>query len=1052
MKIFIHTKNLYTKSIKLFLFLFIPLISLAQTEPQPLINSKLNGTVIDALSKKPIPGAVVKIQGTTHAVATDDGGHFIFITGQKFPYTLVVSFIGYKTKTIIVNGSPVTVRLEENINQLSDVVVVGYGTQERKDLVHAQNTIKADEVKQQPVASFDAQLQGKAPGLQVNSNTGTPGDGVFVRVRGTTSINASNDPLYVVDGVFLNNTSLQTVSTGGRATSPIADINPADIESFEVLKDASATAIYGSRGANGVVIVTTKRGNYNDKPKINFNTTQGIAYEPKGDLWKLTTGPQHAEIVNEFYRNSNADIIAAATAAGTTPATTYLYQPFRALTDNPTKSPAPRGLPQDQQTYDRLDELFRTGLLVDYNLSVSGGSRDTKYFIAGGYTSQQADIKPISFNRGDFRVNLDQKINDFITIGVTNNISRSYRNQARAGDGPAGGLLQSALHTPTYLPENNADGTPAKWAGFDNLQVLLNNYNVHTISLRYVGNFYADIQLAKGLKFKTSWSLDYNNYNESEYWNDQTQLGTSSGTSPVNGLATSSITDNSAWINEQTLNYHTIFANKHTLDIVVGNTLQSNVTKNTFAQGSGFPNNAYTDIISASTRTASETWSKYDLASFFSRVSYNYDSKYYIEASARADGSSKFGPNNKWGYFPAVGAAWRIKEEDFLRNNNTISDLKLRVSYGITGNSNGISPFAAQGLWNGGAGYPDTPSGGDKAGTAPQQLPNPNLKWESTTQLDGGIDLGLLKNRINLTFDVYSKTTNNVLLQVPVPQITGFSTVWSNAGKVTNKGYELGINSRNFKTASFSWQTSFNISGNVNKVVTLPAPISEYSRDWIRLQQGYSMYSFWMYKQLYVDPQTGNSVFQHADGTSGTSVTVADRQIIGNALPKFFGGLTNNFTYKAFDAGILFSYQYGNKILNLNRFFGEGGGTRDAARVIFASQLNRWTTPGQITDVPRVTAIGNNYTLDQNSRFLEDGSFIRLKSLTLGYTLPKSISQKIDIQSLRIYFVGTNLLLFTKYTGPDPEANVSAVSQTQGLDLGTPPQPHTLQLGINITL
>lgn len=234
--------------------------------------------------------------------------------------------------------------------------------------------------------------------------------------------------------------------------------------------------------------------------------------------------------------------------------------------------------------------------------------------------------------------------------------------------------------------------------------------------------------------------------------------------------------------------------------------------------------------------------------------------------------------------------------------------------------------------------------------------------------------------------------------------------------------------------------------------MTLPAPISEYSRDWIRLQQGYSMYSFWMYKQLYVDPKTGNSVFQHADGTTGTSVTVADRQIVGNALPKFFGGFTNNFTYKAFDAGLLFTYQYGNKILNMNKFFGEGGGTRDANRVIFADQLNRWTTPGQVTDVPRVTAYGNNYTLDQNSRFLEDGSFIRLKSLTLGYTLPKTISEKVDIQTLRIYFVGTNLLLFTKYTGPDPEANVSSGSQTQGLDLGTPPQPHTLQLGINITL
>jgi TonB-linked SusC/RagA family outer membrane protein len=1043
MKIFIRKKHLYPIVAKLFLLFLIPAGAFAQTESQPIINSKLNGTVIDAVTKQPVPGAVVRIKGTTHAVATDDKGKFSFVTGQKFPYILIVTFVGFKTQELTVDGSPVQIQLAEDITSLNDVVVVGYGTQTRKDLVSAISTIKSDNEKQIPVASFDAQLQGKAAGLQINSNTGTPGDGIFVRVRGTTSINATNDPLYVVDGVFINNTSLQTISTGNRATSPIADINPADIENIEVLKDASATAIYGSRGANGVVIVTTKRGKYNAKPTINFSTSQGVAYQPKGDLWQLTTGPEHAQIVNEFYANSEADAIKAGNTAGIN---TYKYLPFRALTDNPTQSPAPRGLPQDQHTYDRLSELFRTGRLSNYDLSLAGGSRDTKYFIAAGYTHQDADIKPIYFERSDFRVNLDQRVNDHLQVGVSNTLSRSFRNQARAGDGPAGGLFQAALHTPTYLPEFNADGTPARWAGFDNLQVLLDNYNVNTISLRYIGNVYAEYQIIKGLKFKTSWSLDYNNYNESEYWNDKTQLGAA----PTNGLATSSITDASAWINEQTLNYHTNFG-KHILDVVVGNTLQSNTTKNTSAQGSGFPNNAYTDISSAATRTAGQTWSKGTLSSYFSRVAYNYNGKYYLEASARADGSSKFGANNKWGYFPAVGAAWRLKEENFLRDVSTISDFKLRASYGSTGNQAGINNFAAQGLWNGGAGYPDNTTGGDKAGTAPQQLPNKDLKWERTTQADAGLNFGLF-GKINLEFDVYSKTTTNVLLQTPVPAISGFTSVYSNIGKVTNKGYEIAISSQNFKTKDFSWQTDFNISGNVNKVVTLPSPISEYNRDWIRLQQGYSMYSFWLYKQVSVDPQTGNAIFQHADGTTGTNVTVADRQVLGNALPKFFGGFTNNFTFKDFDAGVTFSYQYGNKVLNLNRFFGEGGGTRDANRVIFASQLNRWTTPGQITDVPRVTAYGNNYTLDQNSRFLEDGSFIRLKTLTLGYTIPKEITQKINIHSLRVYVVGSNLLLFTKYTGVDPESNVTSNAQTQGLDLGSPPQPHTIQFGVNLTL
>jgi len=1037
-------KHFYLKG-SVCVLLWVLWAQVAGAQTQPLINSTLHGVVLDATNKQPIPGAVIAIEGTTHAVSADRDGKFDFVTGQKFPYTLIITFIGYKKQSLIVNGSPVTVLLQEEIGQLNDVVVVGYGTQERKNLVSSIASVKGDEIKQIPVASFDAQLQGKAAGLQINSNTGTPGDGIFIRVRGTTSINAGNDPLYVVDGVFINNSSLQTVSTGNRATSPIADINPNDIENIEVLKDASATAIYGSRGANGVVIVTTKRGKYNVKPRVNFSTLQGITYSPKNRLWDLTTGPEHAQIVNEFYANSFADAVAG---GNTTGQNTYRYQPFRAVIDNPNATPAPRGLPQDQQTYDRLGKLFQTGRLANYDLSLDGGSKDTKYFIAAGYTSQDADIKPIAFNRGNFRVNLDQRVNDKVQVGVSSTISRSFRNQARAGDGPAGGLFQSALHTPTYLPETNADGTPARWAGFDNLQVLLDNYNVKTVSLRYIGNVYAEAQLAKGLKFKTSWSLDYNNYNESEYWNDKTQLGAA----PTGGLGTSSITDNSAWINEQTLSYHLNFKANHTLDALIGNTIQSNITKNTFAQGTGFPNNAYTDIGSAATRTSSQTYTKANLSSFFSRVSYNYAGKYYIELSGRADGSSRLGKNHQWGFFPAVGGAWRIKQENFLKDATTISDLKLRASYGITGNQSGINNFAALGLWNGGAGYPDNTTGGDKAGTAPQQLPNPDLQWEQTAQLNAGVDLGLFNNRLSVEFNLYSKTTTDVLLQVPVPAATGFTSVYSNLGKISNKGYEFSINSANFKSNTFSWSSNFNISGNVNKVVTLPTPINRYNRDWVRLEQGSSLYSFWLYKQLYVDKKTGNAIFQHADGTTGNAVTVADRQIMGNAMPKFFGGFSNNFTYKAFDAGVLFTYQYGNKVFNLNRFFGEGGGTRDANRVIFASQLNRWQKPGDETDVPRLTAYGSNYTVDQNSRFLEDGSFIRLRSLTLGYTLPKTLTQKLNVQAVRFYFVGTNLLLLTRYSGPDPETNVTSDSQVQGLDLGTPPQPRTLQLGLNITL
>ncbi len=1010
-----------------------PLITYAQDQNS---NITLSGVVVDAQTKEPLPGATIHLKNTTHDGLTNDKGEFKFLTGQRLPVTFQVSYIGYKQLEITFNQrTNIVIGLSAANTQLNDVVVVGYGTQQRKSLISAISKVNAAGIKDIPQAGVDAQLQGKAAGVQINSNTGVPGDGVFIRVRGATSINASNDPLYVVDGVFINNTSLQTVSTGGRATSPIADINPSDIESIEVLKDASATAIYGARGANGVVIITTKRGKLGMKPTVNFNTSHGWAWAP--ELWDLTTGPEHATIMNEFYRNSLADATAAGDQAGIT---RYSREPFRPAADGG------RGLPEEQQTYDRLNKLFRTGMLHNYNLSLQGGTATNKYYIGAGFQQQEANIRPINFNRASLKVNFDQKIGDKVQVGASNSIYRTQRSQARAGDGPQGGLLQSALHTPTYLPEVNADGTPARYAGFDNLDVLINNYDVNTTSLRYIGNLYIEAELIPDLKFRSSWSLDYNHYDESEYWNNLTQLGAP----PTNGLATSALTQNTTWINEQTLTYRKTLGSQHTFGVLLGNTLQGNVQTLTSAQGTGFPSNNLKLISSAATRTSNQTSTKANLASFFGRVDYNYANKYFIEFSLRADGSSRFGANHQFGYFPAVGAAWRLKEEDFLKNNTLISDLKLRASYGLTGNQNGVSNFAAKELWSGGAGYPDNTTGGDQPGISPQQLANPDLRWEKTSQANIGVDLGLFNDRIGVEVNFYQKNTTDAILQLPVNAISGFNSYFANAGKVRNRGYEVAINSINVRNKNFSWQTNFNISGNSNRIEELPVPVTYYSRDWVRLQQGYSMYSFWLYKQLYVDPQTGNAVFE--DVNKDGQITVADRQILGSAVPKFFGGITNNFTYRSFDLGLAFSFQYGNDVYNLNRFFGEGGGTRDANRVIFASQLDRWQKPGDITDVPRVTAYGNNYTLEQNSRFLEDGSFLRLSSLTLGYTLPKNLTSRAGFQTVRLYFIGTNLLLLTKYSGPDPEANVTALQNVQGLDLGTPPQPRTVQFGINVTL
>ncbi|MDB5111076.1 MAG: TonB-dependent receptor [Mucilaginibacter sp.] len=1033
MEIFIYIKKLklFKQSITFLLLSISPLCMLAQTATTPLVNGALQGTVVDLTTKQPISGAAVHIKGTTHAIATDDHGKFNLVTGQKFPYTLIVTYIGYETKEVVVNKSPVTISLKDNVNQLNDVVIVGYGTQNRKDITGAVSTIKVDEVRDKPNATFEQQLQGQAAGLQVSASTGVPGDGMFIRVRGTTSINAGNDPLYVIDGVYVNSSSLQQITTQGQANNPLSDINPDDIESITVLKDADATAIYGARAANGVVLVTTKRGKRNTAPKVNLNTYFGAAWAPK--LWNLVTGPQHAQIVNEMYVNSEADAIAA---NNTTAIAQYKYVPFRALTDNPTASPAPRGLPQDQPTYDRLHDAFRTGFLQNYDASVSGGNENTTYYIGGGLNKQQADLKTNDFSRGSFKFNLDQKINNIFSVGTSNILTQTYRTNARVGDGPQGGILQSALHTPTYLPTVNADGSPAKWAGFDNLDVLLNNTNMHSTSKRLISNVYGEAKITPDLKFRTSWSVDYNNYNEFQYWNSLTNLGIAN-----HNLGSTGITDNTVWTNEQTLSYNKVWG-KHTFGALIGNSLQGTVLATSLAQGTNFPNDSFEQIASAASTTSSSTETKYKLSSFFSRINYNYNGKYYAEFNIRADGSSRFGANHQWGYFPSAGIAWRAKEEDFLKDVSFISDLKFRGSLGLTGNQNNINDFASRGLWGAGANYLNNP------GTLPTQLANPDLKWESTRQADIGFDLSLFNDRLTFGADVYDKFTSNLLLNVPLPVSSGFSSIMQNAGEMSNKGFELTISSININKTAFKWTTNFNISSNVNKIVKLPTPVvAAYSAE--RMVQGLSMYTFFVYKQLYVDPATGNAVYD--DANHDGKINSSDIEAYGNALPKFTGGITNTFRYKGFDLSVFFNFVTGNKVYNNNAYFLEGGGTRDANRAIDTYQLTAWQKPGDITNMPRLTALGNNYTLSPTSRNIEDGSFLRLSNATLGYTLPKAIIKNVNMSSVRIYVSGSNLWLLTKYRGPDPEVNVSSSSTVLGYDLGTPPIPRTIQVGANIT-
>lgn len=966
---------------------------------------------------EPLPGANIVLRGNGKGTSTDGNGRFSITAGPG--QVLVISAIGYQNTEVTVGNtdSPaqLDITLKESASQLNELVVVGYGTQDRKNLIGAVTQVSADEIKTRPVASFEQQLQGRVAGVQVSANTGVPGDGLYFRIRGNTSINASNDPLYVVDGVFINNNSLQKITTQGQANNPLADINPADIESISILKDAEATAIYGARAANGVVVITTKRGAYNAKTKVAFNTSVGQAWAPK--LWDLVSGPEHATIINEAWANDGKP---------------FATRPFRPVSEGG------RGLPEEQPTYDRLGDIFRTGRLQNYDLSVSGGNQQTRFYLGGGYTSQQATLRTNDFARASFKLNLDHELTDRIRIGTSNIFSQSNRTNARVGDGPQGGILQAALHTPTYLPKFNADGTYGKWAGFDNLDVLINNTDMQSVSTRYIGNIYGEWDIVPGLKLRSSWSLDYNLFDENEYWNTLTNRGSAS-----KGLGTSSLSQNTVWINEQTLQYRKTFGDQHSFGALLGNTVQGNNTKQTLAQGTNFPSDDFKQIASASVTTSSASRSQNRLTSFFGRVDYNFARKYFVEASLRADASSRFGANHRWGYFPSAGVAWQIKQENFLQNVRAISDLKLRASVGWTGNQNGINDFASRGLWGGGYNYQDNP------GTFPTQLANPDLKWETTRQINAGLNVGLFNNRIALEVNAYEKYTYDLLIQVPLAQSTGFSSIFRNDGEVSNRGLEFGLNTVNIQRKGLTWSTNFNISTNRNRIEKLSIPV-DASYNVERLVQGYPYHAYFVYRQLGVNPETGDAIYD--DYNKDGAITAADRQFVGTALPKFVGGLNNTVTFQGFDLSVLVNFTSGNLVNNNNRFFHESGGTRDDRRAINKNQLNRWQKPGDITDVPRLTTLGNNYNLNPSSRFIEDGSFIRLSSVVLGYTLPKSLLRKVGISSARVYYNGSNLFLISKYQGPDPEVNVTANQSTQGQDLGTPPIPRTAQFGLNLTL
>lgn len=989
----------------------------------------ITGRVVDKTDNQPLPGVSVKLNTRNIGTITNSKGEFSLTVPQN-EKSLNFTYIGYLSQTINVNSNFIEVKLAADLRELSEVVVTGYSTQERKFIAGSISTLKGDELKDVAGSGFNQLVQGKATGVQVSSNSGTPGGGITFRIRGNNSINASVEPLYVIDGIFVSSVNQIKTGLGNQAASnPLADINPSDIESLVILKDANATAIYGSLGANGVVIVTTKRGKLNTKAKINVSTYQG--WSEAINKFKSVTGPETATLANEAVLNTAKD-------QGKDLSTVVL--PF----------PNPESL----ATYDRVSGLFRTARTSSYEISAQGGSEKSTYYTGIGYLKQQSIVKPSNFERYTGRFNYDNNLTDKLKLGTSFNFSRTWRNVSGSDNNPTG-VINSAIFPRSYLPIYNADGTYARYGSFDNHLALIENLNNDAVGWRTIGNLFAEYTILPELKLRSSWSIDNNSMYENNYNNTLISAGIAS-----NGSANSYESKNLGLINEQVLTYIKSFGadKKHNINALIGNTLNTNLSQGTSASGTGFATNALTSIADAAIRSGSSYRSENKLVSFFGKASYTYNNKYTLDGSLRADASSKFGKNKQWGYFPSGGFTWRAGQEEFISRLGVFDELKFRVSAGLSGNQNGIGDYAALGLWSAGYNYLET------AGTAPSQLANADLTWETTRQIDLGTEFSILKSRLSVTFDYYNKYTYDLLLNVPVPYRSGFASSLQNYGAVRNKGVELSINSVNVETKNFSWTTSFNVSKNNNKIEKLASDIAQGAsgRNISILRKGYSVNSFQLYKQLYVDPQTGNAVYE--DVNNDGKITSADRQIVGNALPKYTGGITNTLKYKDFDFNFFFYFQQGNKIMNMNDFFLVHGGTQSNIGFL-PRQLERWQQPGDITDIPRLTTFSgdpavnggsaNNYggnVASLSTRYLEDGSFIRLKNVTLGYTIPALASAKLGISRARIYVTGSNLLTFTHYSGLDPEVSSQGNNQnTAGYDWATVPQPRTVQAGVSVT-
>jgi len=1027
----------------LLLFLLVPGLSHAQ-------EITVSGMVTDASTDTPLPGATVSLQGTSQGTATSSDGTYELTVPSEG--TLVFSFVGYTTQEIPIEGrTTIDVTLRPGVQQLEEVVKVGFGQQEERSVTGSISQVSSEELEATEVTSFEEALQGRTPGVRITNSSGKLGQGIRVRIRGNSSVTGDNQPLFVVDGTPLNN---QNLSDNGAPTNPLSQINVNDIESIEVLKDASATAIYGARASNGVVLITTKQGASGGS---QFSVSLKRGWSGPTNTVDMMNASQYVDYYLEAAENSNPLFPAFDTES-------FIRNSFSGLAAGTDWTQAIGENANPVVDTDWTDQPFADNpTSFEASLSARGGDENTTFYISGVYSKTDGILFQNSYDKISGRANVTHSFSEDFEVGSRLNLNRVI-NERVPNDNSFATPIQLIAQTPispVFFPET--EGVPTNDQGllteyrptsevfnqtlYDNGLLYEDNVRHDVTTFRTLGNAFAEYDLLSSLSVRGEFGLDLRTRNADRYWNSKVFqfVGTDQG---IGRQVWDRIVNYNV---DAFLNYDNTFQDLHSVTGTAGMQLQSSTTNSALVEVESFPNDSFQQINSGSDIVdsgGSET--TYRFLAYFSRLNYNYDGRYFLQLSGRYEGSSRFGEENRYGFFPAASAGWTLTEEDFFPSTDLVDRLKLRASYGITGNA-AIGNFPSRGLWGA-----STYAG--RSGINPVQTPNPELQWEQTQEATVGLDYGLLGDRISGSIDYYHKTTQDLLLDLNVPSTTGFLSQTRNVGEVQNKGVEFLVETQNL-TGDFSWSSSFNISFNRNEVTDLRGQV--LTGGFVnQAREGEPLGVFYALEYAGVDSENGDALYYVNERDDNGNIVdpdattndpnAANRVVIGSPQPDYTGGFGNTFSYKGVQLRVLFTFDQGSQIFDGGGEFKTANGRfRDNQHV---SQLDAWEEPGDQTDVPEPRLFVNNGAAE-SSRYLYDASYVRLKNVNLSYDLPTRLVQRLSVSSARIYVTGQNLLTFTDYRWWDPEANADAFSGNLGFgnEFYTAPQARSVTGGIQLS-